>query len=55
MLNLVYKSVVVECATGIEDLAQAIEKKTEEMLNKGHKLVTMSMVGADKAILIFKI
>ena len=53
--NLVYKSVVVECSTGVEDLAKAIEKKSEEMLNKGYKLVTMSMVGTDKAILVFKI
>lgn len=55
MFNIVYKSVVVECSAGIEDLAQAIEKKSEEMLNKGYKLVTMSMVGTDKAILVFKI
>lgn len=34
MFNLVYKSVVVECSTGVEDLAKAIEKKSEEMLNK---------------------
>ncbi len=54
MFNLVYKSVVVECSTGVEDLAKAIEKKSEEMLNKGYKLV-MSMVGTDKAILVFKI
>ena len=52
MFNLVYKSVVVECSTGIEDLAKAIEKKSEEMLNKGYKLVTMSMVGTDKIIAI---
>ena len=31
MFNLVYKSVVVECSTGVEDLAKAIEKKSEEM------------------------
>lgn len=55
MINLVYKSVVVECSTGVEDLAKAIEKQAEEMLNKGYKLVTMSTVGADKAILVFKI
>ncbi len=55
MINLVYKSVVVECSTGVEDLAKAIEKQAEEMLNKGYKLVTMSAVEADKAILVFKI
>ena len=37
MFNLVYKSIVVECSTGVEDLAKAIEKKSEEMLNKGYK------------------
>lgn len=56
MFNFVYKSVVVECSTGVEDLAKAIEKKAEEMLNrKGYELLTMSMVGTDKAILVFKI
>lgn len=54
MLNLFYKTVVVECSTGVEDLAKAIEKKAEEMMNKAYKLVTMSMVGTDKAILVFK-
>lgn len=55
MNNLVYKSVVVACSAGVEDLAKAIEKQAEEMVNKGYKLVTMSAVGADKAILVFKI
>ena len=55
MINLVYKSVVVECSAGVEDLAKAIEKQAEEMLNNGYKLVTMSTVGADKAILVFSI
>ena len=30
-----YKSVVVECSTGTEDLAKAIEKKAEERMKKG--------------------
>ena len=55
MLNLVYKSIVVECSIGVEYLAKAIEKKSEEMLGKGYQLVTMSMVKEDKAILVFKI
>ena len=56
MLNLNYETVVVECSTGTEDLAKAIENKAEEMLNKKFKkLVTMSIVGTDKAILVFKI
>ena len=36
-------------------MAKKIEKTAEEMMNKGKKLVTMSMVGTDKAILVFKI
>lgn len=51
-----YKSVVIECPTGAEDMAKAIEKKSEEMLNQGaYTLVSMSMVGTDKAILVFKL
>ena len=55
MFNFVYKSIVVECSGSTEDLAKAIEKKAEEMLNKGYNLITMSTVGTDKAILVFKI
>ena len=53
---MLYKSVVVECSTGTEDLAKAIEKKAEEMMKKGtYKLAAMSTVGTDQAILIFEI
>lgn len=53
-MNL-YKTVVVECSTGLEDLAKEIDRVSMEMLVKGtYKLVTMSMVGEDKAILVFK-
>ena len=55
MLHLTYKTVVVECSTGIEDLAKAIEEKAEEMLRQGYELVTMSMVGTSQAILVFQI
>lgn len=54
-MNWIYKSVVVECSTGVEDMAKAIADKAEEMLNKSYKLVTMSMVGEEKAILVFKV
>lgn len=54
-VNWIYKSVVVECSTGVEDMAKAIADKAEEMLNKSYKLVTMSMVGEEKAILVFKV
>ncbi|WP_251391615.1 hypothetical protein [Mediterraneibacter agrestimuris] len=56
MFNSFYKTVVVECSSGVENMAKEIEKTAEEMLKKGsHKLVTMSMVGTDKAILVFKL
>lgn len=55
MIQMIYKSIVVECSTGAEELAKTIEKKAEEMMNRGYKLVTMSTVGTDKAILVFKI
>lgn len=54
-MSLIYKSVVVECATGAEDMAKAIESKAETMLNKGYTLVTMTMAEEGKAILVFKI
>lgn len=34
MLNLVYKSIVVECSIGVEDLAKAIEKNQRKCLAK---------------------
>lgn len=54
-MSLIYKSVVVECATCAEDMAKAIESKAETMLNKGYTLVTMTMAEEGKAILVFKI
>ena len=29
MFNLVYKSVVVECSTGVEDLAKKLSRKNQ--------------------------
>lgn len=55
MFHLVYKSAVVECDEGTEALARAIADKAEKMLNKGYKLVTMSTVGTNQAILVFRI
>ena len=53
---MMYKSVVVECSTGAEDLAKAIEDKAEEMLKRGaYTLAAMSVVGTDKSILVFKL
>ena len=53
---MIYRSVVVECTTGVEALAKAIEAKAEEMMQKrGLTLVTVTAVGTDKAILVFKV
>lgn len=50
-----YTTVIVESTEGLEDLAKKIEEASEEMLKKHtFKLVTFSMVGTDKAILVFK-
>lgn len=54
-MSLSHKAVVVECSAGTEDLAKEIEKKADEMLNKGYQLITMSMVGTTQAILVFKL
>ncbi len=52
--SLIYftRQLLLSCSAGVEDMAKEIEKTAEEMLKKGtHKLVAMSMVGTDKAIL----
>lgn len=54
-MSLSHKAVVVECSAGTADLAKEIEKKADEMLNKGYQLITMSMVGTTRAILVFKL
>ena len=51
----VLSTITVESTEGLEDLAKKIEEASEEMLKKHtFKLVTFSMVGTDKAILVFK-
>lgn len=54
-MSLSHKAVVVECSAGTANLAKEIEKKADEMLNKGYQLITMSMVGTTQAILVFKL
>ena len=49
-----YKTVVIEYSPKDNDMAQKIEEKANEMLQAGFELVTMSITGTAKAILVFK-
>ena len=50
-----YKTVVIEYSPKADDMAQKVEEKANEMLeNGGYELVTMSITGTAKAILVFK-
>ena len=49
-----YKTVIIEYSPKADNMAQKIEEKANEMLQKGYELVTMSITGTAKAILIFK-
>ncbi len=49
-----YKTVVISYSPKADDMAQKIEEKANEMLEKGYELVTMSITGTAKAILVFK-
>lgn len=49
-----YKTVVIEYAPKAEDMAKKVEEKANEMLKEGLELVTMSVTGTAKAILVFK-
>ena len=49
-----YKTVVIEYSPKTDNMAQKVEEKANEMLENGYKLVTMSITGTAKAILVFK-
>lgn len=49
-----YKTVVIEYSPKANDMAKKIEEKANEMLQKGFELVTVSITGSAKAILVFK-
>ena len=49
-----YKTVVIEYSPKADDMAQKIEDKANEMLKNGYELVSMSITGTAKAILVFK-
>ncbi len=49
-----YKTVVIEYSPKADDMAQKVEEKANEMLEDGYELITMSITGTAKAILVFK-
>ncbi len=49
-----YKTVVTEYLPKTADMAIAIESIANEMLKDGYELVTVSVTGSAKAILVFK-
>lgn len=49
-----YKSVVVDYAPKADVMATQIEEKANEMEKKGYELVTVSITGSAKAILVFR-
>ncbi len=49
-----YKTVVIEYSPKADDMAIKIEEKANEMLQEGFKLITVSITGSAKAILVFK-
>ena len=49
-----YKTIVIEYSPKADDMAQKIEEKSNEMLKEGFELITMSITGTAKAILVFK-
>lgn len=49
-----YKTIVIEYSPKADDMAKKVEEKANEMLQKGFELVTLSITGSAKAILVFK-
>lgn len=49
-----YKTVVLEYAPKAKTMAEQVEKKANEMLEDGYQLVSFSVTGSAKAILVFR-
>ena len=49
-----YKTEVIEYSPKADDMAKKVEEKANEMLQEGYLLITMSITGTAKAILVFK-
>ncbi len=53
-MNMLYKSVVIGYAPAAKKMAAAIEKKSNEMDQKGWEFVSFSITNSAKAILVFR-
>lgn len=51
---MAYKTVVIPYLPKADDMAKCVEEKANEMLEDGYELVTLSVTGSAKAILVFK-
>lgn len=49
-----YKTIVIDYTPKANDLAQKIEEKANEMAQKGYTLITFSITGSTKSILVFE-
>ncbi len=49
-----YKTKVIEYSPVAKDMAKKIEDEANEMVKNGYLLVSVSMTGSAKAILVFK-
>ena len=49
-----YQTVVLDYAPKADEMARNVEEKANEMWENGYELVTMSVTGSAKAILVFK-
>lgn len=49
-----YKTKVIEYSPVAKDMAKKIEDEANEMFKNGYLLVSVSMTGSAKAILVFK-
>ena len=49
-----YKTVVINYFPKADTMAKKIEEKSNEMLENGYELITMSITNSAKAILVFK-
>ena len=49
-----YKTIVIEYSPKADDMAKKIEEKANELSKDRYELITMSITGTAKAILVFK-
>ncbi len=49
-----YKTVIIEYSPKADDMARKVEEKANEMVQDGYELITMTVTGTAKAILVFK-